>query len=712
MLVKTDSVGNLIWSETYSSTYFGITVSSLVQTNDEGYAFIMVGNEFPASRFSGVFVIKTDSEGNEMWRKVSYGYPPLSTSPCSVLQASDGTLVWGGNYYITFPSGIFLNKTDLFGNQIWSRTYADASADCIIQTNDGGFAIAGPYFESSSLLMKTDSAGNNLWNKTYGNFAIGDLLQTSDGGFAFQGNGLLFKTDALGNLQWSQTCTGTLGTQTSDGGYLFLNGNTLLRTDSTGNLQSSQTFEATLNSIVRVSDYEYIIAGKYPSSSSPNSVVWLTKISLANDFDWPMFHHDAFRSGYTTSNVEIGNQLLWSYATGGAVSSSPAVVNGVVYVGSADGNLYAFDSVLGGKLWSYATGGAVSSSPAVVNGVVYVGSADGNLYALNAVTGSRLWSYATGGAVYSSPAVVNGIIYVASSNKMLALDASTHNVLWSFNGGGLPNTSSPTVANGKVYVVLWVTYYSLYVFDASTGAQLGSTPLGNHAGGTVAVVDGVMCGELAGFGTLSASDASTGSGLWRHPIGNFFGPCPAIANGVVYAGIDSSTYSVYACDAVTGSYLWSYSAGSHVASSPAVANGVVYVGSDDGKVNALDAATGSKLWSYTTGGAVVSSPAISNGKIYVGSNDGKLYCFGSPVSIRLTGANIISGGSGYTTPHVLLVGGGGIGATATARVSQGVVFGIVLTNPGSGYTSPPTIVFRDPSPRAKGAVATISYASP
>jgi len=110
-------------------------------------------------------------------------------------------------------------------------------------------------------------------------------------------------------------------------------------------------------------------------------------------------------------------------------------------------------------------------------------------------------------------------------------------------------------------------------------------------------------------------------------IGNIFGPCPAIANGVVYAGIDSSTNSVYACDAITGSYLWRYSAGSNVESSPAVANGVVYVGSDDGNVNALDAATGSKLWSYTTGGSVVSSPAISNGKVYVGSNDGKFVLF-------------------------------------------------------------------------------------
>ncbi len=81
-------------------------------------------------------------------------------------------------------------------------------------------------------------------------------------------------------------------------------------------------------------------------------------------------------------------------------------------------------------------------------------------------------------------------------------------------------------------------------------------------------------------------------------------------------------------------------------------------------------------------------------------------------SISLNSVTVISGGTGYTTPHILLVGGGGTGATAVARVSQGVIIGIVLTNPGSGYTTSPIVVIRDPSPRAKGATATVNYASP
>jgi len=63
------------------------------------------------------------------------------------------------------------------------------------------------------------------------------------------------------------------------------------------------------------------------------------------------------------------------------VDSSPAVANGVVYVGSEDHNVYALDARTGAKRWVYTTGYLVTSSPAVANGVVYVGSVRSNVYA-------------------------------------------------------------------------------------------------------------------------------------------------------------------------------------------------------------------------------------------------------------------------------------------------------------------------------------------
>ena len=99
--------------------------------------------------------------------------------------------------------------------------------------------------------------------------------------------------------------------------------------------------------------------------------------------------------------------LLWSYKTGNAIHSSPAVANGVVFVSSSDGYVYAlygFEAELqsesevparpslsdlreGELLWRYRTGAGVWSSPAVENGVVSVGSNNGYVYALKATPG-------------------------------------------------------------------------------------------------------------------------------------------------------------------------------------------------------------------------------------------------------------------------------------------------------------------------------------
>jgi outer membrane protein assembly factor BamB len=232
----------------------------------------------------------------------------------------------------------------------------------------------------------------------------------------------------------------------------------------------------------------------------------------------------------------------WGYTTGNSVYSSPAVVNGVVYIGSGDGNVYALNAATGAKLWNYTTGNQVSSSPAVVNGVVYVGSYDGNVYALNAATGAKLWNYPTGNSVVSSPAVVNGVVYVGSyDGNVYALNAATGAKLWNYPTG-LGVYSSPAVAGGVVYI-----------------------------------------GSLDG--NVYALNAATGAKLWNYTNGGGTSS-PAVANGVVY--VSSGAGTVYALKAASGANLWSYTTGNFVYSSPAVANGVVYVGSFDGNVYAFD----------------------------------------------------------------------------------------------------------------------------
>src|SRR5438270_2027763 len=97
---------------------------------------------------------------------------------------------------------------------------------------------------------------------------------------------------------------------------------------------------------------------------------------------WPQFHNTADRSGInpterllTTLNVG-GLQVAWSTPTGGEIWSSPAVVNGMLYIGSDDHKVYAMNTTTGAVLWTFTTGDIVRSSPAVIGGIVYVGSDD------------------------------------------------------------------------------------------------------------------------------------------------------------------------------------------------------------------------------------------------------------------------------------------------------------------------------------------------
>jgi len=64
----------------------------------------------------------------------------------------------------------------------------------------------------------------------------------------------------------------------------------------------------------------------------------LANVSFASQQDssgWPMFHSDLEHSGYSSSQAPKSNQTLWAFNTGGQIGS-PAVANGVVYVGSYD----------------------------------------------------------------------------------------------------------------------------------------------------------------------------------------------------------------------------------------------------------------------------------------------------------------------------------------------------------------------------------------
>jgi outer membrane protein assembly factor BamB len=354
----------------------------------------------------------------------------------------------------------------------------------------------------------------------------------------------------------------------------------------------------------------------------------VTPNSQAN---WSQYHYSVDHRGVNpletilSPSTVSGLHEVWSSVTGGPIYSSPAVVDGVVYVGSYDDHLYAFDAATGTTLWSTSLYAPIVSSPAVLNGVVYVGSGEG-LFALDASTGAILWEQTLGTVgVSAPPTVYRGVVYVSGFTVAYALDAATGAILWSVAGVG-SQVSAITLYRGRVFVA----GKKVYALDPATGALLWSKSVlpESFQVSAPAAVNGLLYVGSSASATAFAFRAATGKVAWRTTVGaGILDSSPAVFGGRVYLS-NYSTNTIWALDARTGSVVWSASGGGSQ-SAPAFANGVIYCGSRDGNLYAFDAGTGAVLWAGVLGAAVdAASPAVANGMVYIGASDGTFHAFG------------------------------------------------------------------------------------
>jgi len=302
-------------------------------------------------------------------------------------------------------------------------------------------------------------------------------------------------------------------------------------------------------------------------------------------------------------NTADGKQL-WQARTGGAVISSPTVVNGTVFVGSKDRYIYAFNATTGSQLWRTRTGNAVYSSPQVVNGTLFVGSTDGYFYALNSSNGSVRWRFRAWGAVTATPAIANNVVYISTTNGLLYAVNAQGRQVWRILMRGA-TFSAATVVNNIVYAGSSNSY--VYAFNASNGRQAWHFRTGRSVWLAPTVVNTILY-IGSGDGFFYALNAQKGSQLWRYRTKGSIGTAATVANSVVYFG--SYDHNLYALNATSGSLLWRYQTGGHLLSTPTIAGGIVYFGSDDRNLYALDEVTSLLNWHYLTSGPVQSSPTV------------------------------------------------------------------------------------------------------
>ena len=313
-LINSVGPSSEMWSQVYGGSGSDFAYS-LVETSDGGFAIVGGTGSFGAGG-SDFWLVKTDANGNMEWNQ-TYGGAG-SESAMALIKTSDGGYAIGGSFDPNYedPFGdrdLWVVKTDSYGNMEWNRTYSDSplnSCSDLVETNDGGYLLAGGtgryLVEANIWIIKTDELGNMEWNKRYGgrdHAGANSLVETSDGGYAIAGylsqDFWLIKLDGSGNIEWDQTYFKSGGeeayslVETSDGGYALAGvtsgaiGNQsyidawMVKTDASGNKIWNQTYGGTgdqyIFSLVETSDGTFALAGFKTSTYAGPGDLWLIK---------------------------------------------------------------------------------------------------------------------------------------------------------------------------------------------------------------------------------------------------------------------------------------------------------------------------------------------------------------------------------------------------------------------------------------------------
>ena len=250
--------------------------------------------------------------------------------------------------------------------------------------------------------------------------------------------------------------------------------------------------------------------------------------------DWHMFMHNLGFSGVSPdTSLTPPLKLLWKFKTGGPLHASPVIANGILYIGSTDGKLYALDAKQWGIRWVFDAGDTIRHSATVLGNQVYFSARNNKVYALDAKTGEKLWEFKT-------------------KNWMDA---------------------PPVVSDNKVYVGVFPS--KICLLNARTGELEAIRERTIH-------IRGIEYG--CAKGVFRPIFPEHNANLWRDRTGGSES-YPVTANGLVYIGARDG--QLHAFDVASKAETWTYQLGGFVSAAPAISAGILYAASGDGSVYAF-----------------------------------------------------------------------------------------------------------------------------
>ena len=316
-IIKLDKNGNMEWDEVFGQNGPDIA-NSIIQTKDGGY--VVAGFTWTIyARKQDIWIIKLYENGNIEWDKTfdedenDIAYSLAQTEDGGYIVAgSTGLKLWG-------ETNCWVIKLDAKGNMEWENNFGGTGWDgiySIIQTKDGSFITTGCVWSKGAgrgdvRVAKLNKRGDLVWDKTFGgseNDEAYSIIQTNDGGYAIAGFTVLedtgdrdiwvIKLDKEGNQIWNRTLGGTSEDwansiiQDKNGNYMVAGwtksmgaGKTdvwIVKLDKRGDLVWDKTFGGSENdeahSIIQTEDEGYAVVGWTKSKSAGNADVWVIKL--------------------------------------------------------------------------------------------------------------------------------------------------------------------------------------------------------------------------------------------------------------------------------------------------------------------------------------------------------------------------------------------------------------------------------------------------
>jgi hypothetical protein len=356
-IVKTDSLGAIQWQNTIGGSS-GDNLKSVQQTTDGGYILggesssSISGDKtevnFGSNFTKDYWIVKTDSLGNIIWQNTIGGSDEEELK--SIYQTADGGYIIGGNSHSNISgdktensvgnngySDFWIIKIDSIGNIVWQNTIGGNSHDQLQstqQTSDGGCILGG--YSASNIsgdktenciggydywIVKIDMAGNIQWQNTIGAYGfdyLRTIQNTFDGGFLIGGSShsniaadktenrkggydfWIVKVDSMGLIQWQNTIGGNGNDaifslqQTADGGFI-------LGGSSESDISGDKTEDAIGSA--NVSDFWVV------KTDSSGNLLWQNTIGGENYDDLWLIKQNP-KGGYILGGYSMSNTSL------------------------------------------------------------------------------------------------------------------------------------------------------------------------------------------------------------------------------------------------------------------------------------------------------------------------------------------------------------------------------------------------------------------